>query len=199
MTREIAAQEAELARPEGGREEAEAAETSRINFLNGEITVVQNELAELKAREDKDALDLSAAPAGIEDLAHGLQRSRDGLPDGSMAAAATNAMLARGATEIAQADMIAAMGEAGTDVGEDCEVYYRCYFAYLWRRSQSGKSAMARKPSFANAGSSPPESRSQKNVVKVVLAIHGKSRFKRESRCVTRMNSVVRIVLSESR
>jgi hypothetical protein len=57
LTRKIAAQEAELARPEGGREEAEAAETSRINFLNREIAVVQNELAELKAREDNDALD----------------------------------------------------------------------------------------------------------------------------------------------
>jgi uncharacterized small protein (DUF1192 family) len=33
LTREIAAQEAELARPEGGREEAEAAETSLIKFL----------------------------------------------------------------------------------------------------------------------------------------------------------------------
>jgi hypothetical protein len=123
LTRKIAAQEAELARPEGGREEAEAAETSLINFVNGEIAVVQNELAELKAREDKDALDFSAAPAGIEDLVHGLQCSRNDSPDGSMAAGATNAMLARGATELAQADMIAAMGEAGTDGGKDFEVY----------------------------------------------------------------------------
>jgi hypothetical protein len=85
-----------------------------------------------------------------------------------MAAAATNAMLARGATELAQADMIPAIGEAGTDVGEDFEVYCRCCFTYSGRRSQSGESAMTRRPSFANAGSSPPEVWYQKNVVKVV-------------------------------
>jgi hypothetical protein len=156
LTCEIAAQEAEVARPEGGREEAEAGETSRINFLNGEIAVVQNELAELKGREDNNALDFSAVP-GIEDLVHGLRCSRGDSPDGSMTAAATNAMFARGATELAQADMIGAIGEAGTDVGEDFEVYCRCCFTYSGRRSQSGESAMARRPSFANAGSRPPE------------------------------------------